>query len=57
MERYPLDHRREGLRRRVDIPCGSTDNRRAYEQGVRFADEISEAARMLLFDAQTSGAC
>ncbi len=37
------------------FPGGSTDNRRAYEQGVRFADEIPEAARMLLFDAQTSG--
>ena len=37
------------------FPGGSTNNRRAYEQGVRFADEIPEAARMLLFDAQTSG--
>lgn len=37
------------------FPGGSSANRLAYEGGVRFADDISEERRMLLFDAQTSG--
>jgi selenide,water dikinase len=37
------------------FPGGSTNNRLAYEKGVHFADGIPETARMLLFDAQTSG--
>jgi selenide,water dikinase len=37
------------------FPGGSLANRLAYEPGVRFTGEITEARQMLLFDAQTSG--
>jgi selenide,water dikinase len=37
------------------FPGGSSANKAAYENGVRFSDGISEAELMLLFDAQTSG--
>jgi selenide,water dikinase len=37
------------------FPGGSFDNRTFYEPHVRFAAEIEEAPKMLLFDAQTSG--
>jgi len=37
------------------FPGGSSANRAAYEGGVRFADDLPDAQRMLLFDAQTSG--
>jgi selenide, water dikinase len=37
------------------FPGGSIDNRRYFGSHVHFADEIDEAAQMLLFDAQTSG--
>jgi selenide,water dikinase len=37
------------------FPGGSSANREAYENGVRFEGDISEERRMLFFDAQTSG--
>lgn len=37
------------------IPGGSADNRLFFAPGVRFDEGIDEYARMLLFDAQTSG--
>lgn len=37
------------------FPGGSLDNRNYFESHVRFAPELDEASRMLLFDAQTSG--
>ncbi len=37
------------------FPGGSSNNRKAYEPGVRFDEGIREEMRMLLFDAQTSG--
>lgn len=41
--------------RRGFIPGGSADNRLFFAPRVRFDDGIDEYARMLLFDAQTSG--
>jgi selenide,water dikinase len=37
------------------FPGGSLDNRKYFSPHVRFAEEIDEPSRMLLFDAQTSG--
>jgi selenide,water dikinase len=37
------------------FPGGATDNRLHFEPMVRFAPEVSEETRMLLFDPQTSG--
>ncbi len=37
------------------FPGGSARNRTAYEDGVRFAADVTAAEQMLLFDAQTSG--
>ena len=37
------------------FPGGAADNRLYFEADVRFADGLDEAARMLLFDPQTSG--
>ncbi len=37
------------------FPGGSARNRKAYQEGVRFAADLSETEQMLLFDAQTSG--
>ena len=37
------------------FPGGSFDNRQYFDSQVRFAPEIEEVDRMLLFDAQTSG--
>ncbi|MBT7781315.1 MAG: selenide, water dikinase SelD, partial [Anaerolineae bacterium] len=37
------------------FPGGSADNKLYFEKHVSFADNIDEASRMLLFDAQTSG--
>jgi len=37
------------------FPGGSLDNRAYFGPHVRFADGLDEPARMLLFDAQTSG--
>jgi selenide,water dikinase len=55
LERVPL---MAGTRTYADawtFPGGSANNRLAYRDSVRFADEIPESAQMLLFDAQTSG--
>jgi selenide,water dikinase len=41
--------------RRGFVPGGSADNRLYFGPRVRFADDMGEDARMLLFDAQTSG--
>jgi len=37
------------------FPGGSLDNRQYFGPHIHFAEEIDEAAQMLLFDAQTSG--
>ncbi len=37
------------------FPGGSLDNRAHFGQSVQFDERLDEAARMLLFDAQTSG--
>jgi selenide, water dikinase len=37
------------------FPGGAADNRLYFGPGVRFAEHISEARQMLLFDPQTSG--
>jgi selenide,water dikinase len=37
------------------FPGGAADNRLYFEADVRFAPGLDEAARMLLFDPQTSG--
>jgi len=37
------------------FPGGASDNRLYFEHGVRFAEDIPEHERMLLFDPQTSG--
>jgi selenide, water dikinase len=37
------------------FPGGTSDNKLAFEEQVRFADTVNEQAQMLLFDAQTSG--
>jgi len=37
------------------FPGGADDNRLYFEADVRFADGLDQAARMLLFDPQTSG--
>lgn len=37
------------------FPGGSSDNKHYYGDQIKFAPEIDEPSRMLLFDAQTSG--
>jgi selenide,water dikinase len=47
-----------GARKYADLwtfPGGAADNRLYYQEFVRFASRLDEAARMLLFDPQTSG--
>jgi selenide,water dikinase len=51
----PLLARAEELAERGAIPGGTKRNREALAADVRFAPAITEAVRVLLFDAQTSG--
>jgi selenide, water dikinase len=37
------------------FPGGAFDNKKYFESSVKFVSSIDEAARMLLFDPQTSG--
>jgi selenide,water dikinase len=51
----PLLARAEELAERGAIPGGTKRNREALAADVRFEPAITEAVRVLLFDAQTSG--
>jgi len=51
----PLFPNAVALAERGAIPGGSKRNRDALSPDVKFGDEVPEAIRVLLFDAQTSG--
>lgn len=55
ISRIPLLRGARGYAERWFFPGGAADNRLYFEARVRFADSLSDAQRMLLFDPQTSG--
>ncbi len=54
-DRVPFVSGARGYAEMWCFPGGAADNRLHYEGQVSFADRLDEAARMLLFDPQTSG--
>ncbi len=55
IKEIPLLPGLESLIARNCVPGGTANNKAHYGQFVRWSDDISEADRIILFDAQTSG--